>query len=170
MNNGFIKLHRQLSEWEWFKDSKTLHLFIYILLKANWEETSWQGHKLPKGSFITSIRHLAEDTGLSEQNIRTCLKRLKSTHEITYASTSKFTQIYVIKWAYYQCLDELTNTQTNTRSNKQLTNNQQQIKNNKKNKNKRNIYIDTLPVYDDTNNPIVDDDRLSELLEARNEI
>ena len=34
MAGGWIKLYRKMSEWGWFRDSHTVHLFICLLLSA----------------------------------------------------------------------------------------------------------------------------------------
>ena len=78
------------------------------------------------------MESLSEATGLSIQEIRTSLKKLKSTNEIETKSTNRFTIINVLKWADYQYNPK--------DSNKQSTNNQQTInKQSTTNKNIKNI-------------------------------
>lgn len=115
--NGFIKLHRKLLKWEWYSDINVRVLFFHCLLRANHKPEKWQGIELAAGQFITSLGHLAKECGLSEQQTRTALNKLKLTSEITSKSTSRNTIITVNNWKLYQ-----TN---NTQDNKQITNNQQ---------------------------------------------
>lgn len=122
---GYIKLDRKLLNWEWADDPNTIALWIHILLQANWEDRSWHGQTFERGSFPTSVAKLAKGTGLSIQQTRTCLDRLKSTNEITIRATNKGTKIIVEKWEEYQCSDGLSNEQDNKRNNKQSTSNQQ---------------------------------------------
>ena len=115
--NGWVKLHKQFKDWEWYNKSEMVHLFIHCLLKANFKDGSFQGIEVEKGSFITSLKHLSEETNISVQTIRTCLKKLQLTKEIYVKSTSKLTKITICKYDSYQVED--------VDANKQLTNNQQ---------------------------------------------
>lgn len=115
-NNKWIKLHSKLLNWEWYKDQNTKDLFIHCLLKANWKDNKFQGMKVPRGSFVTSRRTLSEEINISEQSVRTSLKRLKSTHEITIKATKQFSIITVVNYEKYQ--------EKNQEPNQQLTNSQ----------------------------------------------
>ena len=121
-------------------------LWIEILLQANYYDSEWHGKQYECGSFPTSIAKLSEATGLTTQQVRTCLNRLKSTSEITIESTSQGTKIKVVKWAEYQGSDSKSNKQNNKRSNKRSTSDQQAINNtirNKERKKEKNIERDT---------------------------
>lgn len=122
---GWIKIHSKLLDWEWASCPETLALWIHILLNANYEDKRWQGKVIPRGSFITSVDMLSSDTGLTTQQVRTSLKRLISTNEITSQSTNRYTMINVCKYNDYQIRDELVNKQNNKPSNNQATNEQQ---------------------------------------------
>lgn len=115
--SGWIKLHRQFKDWEWYNKSEMVHLFIHCLVKANFKDGNFQGIEVKKGSFITSIKHLSDETNISIQTIRTCLKKLQLTNEIEVKSTSKLTKITICKYDSYQFESD--------EANKQLTNNQQ---------------------------------------------
>lgn len=119
-DKGFVQLHRKLLDWEWYDDHNTFRLFITCLLLANWREKKWRGETIARGSFITSQPHLAQITGLSVQNIRTSLDRLKSTGELTVKTTSKYSLVTVSNYENYQKVTgELTVKQQAT--NRQLT-------------------------------------------------
>ncbi len=122
---GWVRLYRSLLDWRWWHDSKTTHLFIYCLLNANYEITDYKGMKIEKGEFVTTLEKLSKELGLSVQNVRTSLKRLKSTQELTSKVTNKNTIIKVVNWAFYQSGFDSSNKQSNTIPNKQLTNKQQ---------------------------------------------
>lgn len=117
MNIGWIKLHRQFKDWEWYNKSEMVHLFIHCLIKANFKDGNFQGIECKKGSFMTSLKHLSDETNISIQTIRTCLKKLQLTNEIEVKSTSKLTKITICKYDSYQFESD--------EANKQLTNNQQ---------------------------------------------
>ena len=110
---GYIKLHRRLLDWEWYKDGPTKMLYIHLLLKANWIATNYRGYEVPNGTIVTTIKELSEELHLTEQQIRTAIKHLKSTKEITLKATNKFTLIHIEKWQYYQCDEERINDMVN---------------------------------------------------------
>lgn len=156
MNDGFVKLNRKVANWEWYKDNNTKALFFHCLIKANFQDAKFQGHDVPKGSFVTSLNHLAEETGMSRQNIKTALAHLEKTQELTRKVTNKFTLIKVNKWELYQCCGDDTNTQANTQLtlNQHSTNTQltpiEERKEYKKDKKERNKYI-YAPSYESSN-------------------
>lgn len=121
----WIKIHTKLLDWEWASCPETMALWIHILLRANYEDKRWQGITIPRGSFVTSVDNLATTTGLSAQQVRTSLKRLISTSEITSKSTNRFTIITVCKYDSYQLNEESINKQINEPNNNQATNEQQ---------------------------------------------
>lgn len=135
---GWIKLHRQLSEWEWYTDSQAVHLFVHFILNANHQDGKWQGNIVKRGQYISGIYELSKQTGISEQSIRTNIKRLKSTGELTSQSTNRFTIYTIVNYDKFQG-SEFDETSQST---SQLTNNQQatnkQLTTNKNDKNKKN--------------------------------
>lgn len=123
-DEGFIKLYRKMLNWEWYTDINTKVLFLHCLLKANYKEAKWQGVTIERGSFVTSIRHLADETGFTIQQTRTALEHLTSTHEITQKKTSKYTIITIVSYSKYQADNTENNTQkTHRKHTKQHNNN-----------------------------------------------
>jgi len=110
--SGWIKLHRDLLSWEWYRTPNMVHFWIHCLLRANHLPQKWEGIDVCEGQFISGRLSLSAETGLSEQEIRTCLARLKSTNELTSISTSKYTLFTVISWKKYQ-IEEPANQQPN---------------------------------------------------------
>ena len=134
---GFITLHRKMTDWEWYKDINTKVLFLHLLLTANFTDTRFLGKKIKRGQLVTSLASMAEETGLSVQNVKTALKHLISTNEITNVSTQNYRIITVVKYDEYQSLtNEVTNDQQS--ANKALTK-RQQHHNNDNNVNKGTI-------------------------------
>jgi len=142
---GWIKLHRQFLNWEWFNKSEAVHLFMYLLLKANHKDGTWQGIDIKKGQFITSYGKISSDTGISLQTIRTLLKKLENTNEINTQTTNKYTVITICKYADYQSEESETNTQLT--NNQQTTNNQLTTNNNNKNNKEDIIDFESLLQY-----------------------
>jgi hypothetical protein len=123
-DNSFIKIHRKLINWEWYQDSNMVHLFIHLLVMATYKNTSYRGIELKRGQLLTGRLKLHEQTKISEQTIRTCLNRLKSTNELTIKSTKHYCIITICKYDSYQIIKKPTNQQINHLTNQQLTNNQ----------------------------------------------
>lgn len=105
---GHIKLYRKFLEWEWYTDINTKVLFIHMLLKANWKEGKFMGTTVPRGSFVASIDTLARETKLTSDEVRTALKHLQKTKEITKQSTNKFTVFTVVNYSSYQDVSQAT--------------------------------------------------------------
>jgi hypothetical protein len=138
-NTGFISLHRKILDWGWYTDANTKSLFLHLVLRANWKENTWLGKVIERGSFVTSRDSLAKETGLSVQQVRTALKKLESTKEITITTSSRNTLITVVNYEQYQDTNQDDNQQI---TNEQPTDNQQVTTNNKgNNNNKDNKYI-----------------------------
>ena len=149
--NGFIILDRKILEWGWYKDANTKILFIHCLLKANWKDGIVDGIKISRGSFVTSLQTLSDELSYSKrgnkvifsvQNIRTALKHLISTNELTVKTNSKYTIITVNNYNKYQYY--------NKEDNKQLTQCQQST--NTQPNNNRTIYKQS---NKETNNNII---------------
>lgn len=137
---GYIKLYRKLTQWGWYQDNIVKSLFLHCLLMASFKDFNWMGQDMKAGQFITSRKRLAEDLGFSEMQIRTALKKLESTKEITIKTTNKYTIITVINWGSYQADDELNNQDFNQQiTNKQPTNNQQITNKQPHRKNVKNV-------------------------------
>lgn len=78
--------------------------------------------EIPRGSFVTSYQSLAEETGLTVMNVRTAIKHLKLTQEITVSQHSKFSVITVKNYDAYQTANKVANNQLT--GNQQATNRQ----------------------------------------------
>lgn len=99
---GFIKLDRKFTEWEWYDNANTMRLFIHLLFKANYKNKQWQGIEIRRGQCVTSINNLSLELNLTERQIRTALKNLKTTGEITTETTSKYTLVTIVNYGVYQ--------------------------------------------------------------------
>lgn len=121
IDEGFIKIHRKILKWEWYEDINVFKLFLHCLILANHRPKSWQGTIVQRGEFVSSLGNLGKGSGLSVQEVRTALKKLKSTNEISVTSTNRFTMIKVNEYSTYH----INEKESNTHSNKQTTNKQQ---------------------------------------------
>ena len=91
--SNFIKVDRKILKWEWWSDINTCRLFLYMLIVAYWKSGNYKGKNIPRGSFPSSLSELSKETGLTENEVRTAIKHLKSTGEITSKSQSINEQI-----------------------------------------------------------------------------
>ena len=124
---SWIKIFRELLQWEWFQKAEMVQLFIYLLLKANCVDKQWQGITIKRGQLATSNATMRQDLRLSEQQIRTCIKRLISTGEITYKSTNRYVVITICNYDKYQEIGNSINEQNNEQTNNQSTDEQRAI-------------------------------------------
>lgn len=140
MHRGYIYIWRKILDSEWYQDSNAIRLYFHCVLKANFIDKKWQGIDVEKGSFITSIDKLKSELGLTSQNVRTSLKKLEKSKNITIRTTNKFTVITVCNYDSYQDKSTYTNKQTNSplTINQQSTNNQLTTTNNSNNSNNLN--------------------------------
>ena len=123
MDNGWIKLHRRIISWEWYDDSKMVHLFIHLLFLANHKPGKWHGEAVGRGQLITGLNSLSKNTGISVRAIRTRLKRLEDTNEIERKTTNKYSVITVCNYDKYQLRKTPNDKQT---TNKRQTNDNKQ--------------------------------------------
>jgi len=129
--SGWVKIHRQILEWEWYDDINTCRLFFHLLIKVNHKERNYKGKVVSVGETLTGLDKLSCETNLSVQQIRTSLNKLKSTNEITINSTSQGTVIKVVNYGKYQVA-------TSEPTDEQQTNNKR-VTTNKNEKNENNI-------------------------------
>lgn len=141
MDEGYIKLYRSMTSWEWYSDVNTKAVFLHLLLNANLEETRYMNHVIPKGGLVTGYPKLSEQLGISIQSVRTAFKHLKMTNEITVKSTNRFSIVTVVNWEKYQggrksLTDKVTDNLT---VKQQSTNSQLTTEKEYKNKELKNI-------------------------------
>ena len=134
-SNGYVKLFRKMVDWEWYGDPNTKAVFLHLLLTANYKRTRYRGVTLKPGQTVIGRKALAEELGMSEQNVRTSLNHLKSTNEITIKSTNRFSIVTIVNWESYQLADdEVTNEVTSEPHNNQPATNHTLRKKESKNK------------------------------------
>lgn len=110
--SGFIKLYRDIKEWEWWHDINTHRLFSYMLIEAWWKDGNYKGEVISRGSFPSSISKLSHETDLTINEVRTALNHLKSTGEITSKKCGKFTVFTVNNFDLYQDDNKAINEET----------------------------------------------------------
>lgn len=111
---GFIKLHRSILDWEWYKDANTKHLFIHLLLNSCYDNCRFMGKSVKRGEYITSLTRLSSDLNIPVRQLRTSLKRLVKTGEIDTQTTNKYTKVTILNYDSYQ-VDEVKKKKEATR-------------------------------------------------------
>ncbi|HHZ70481.1 MAG TPA: hypothetical protein EYN54_09460 [Methylococcaceae bacterium] len=134
MSNGWIKLHRQILNWEWYDDINTSRLFIHLMLTANHKDNNWRGIKIVRGSRLTSLDKLSSETNLTVSKIRTSIKKLILTNEMTSKSHTQYTVFTMINYDLYQGGDKQIANESQTNDKRIATNK------NDKNDNKNNLH------------------------------
>lgn len=140
LENGYIKLHRKILNWRWYKKPLTKHLFEHLLLIANIKDSSFEKITIKRGQCVASIRSLAANTGLTEREVRTALKHLKSTQEVTQTPYSKFSVFTINNYDFYQTA---TQSEPSTRhTSDTVATRKRHYNNNIKNDDKNREYIE----------------------------
>lgn len=83
------------TDWEWYESTNVFRLFTHCLLHTNTQNIRYCGREIKAGQFVSSVARISAETGLTESQVRTALKKLKDTGYISTKSTNKYT-IYTI--------------------------------------------------------------------------
>lgn len=119
---GHIKLDRKILSWEWYNDANTFRVFVHLLLMATHKDGRYRGYEVKRGEVVTGRLKLASTLGLSENEVRRSLDKLKSTGEITSRITNRFSIVTICKYDVYQSIKNDINQQNNQQSAQQRTN------------------------------------------------
>ena len=158
-DKGYISLYRKFKNWRFYKNDSIKAVFIHCLLSAYWKDeviTEYRGKKLdppikvPRGSFVTSYRKLAEELGKSVGQIQRNLDILSgknkrytdsihnSIHELEIKSIQSYTIIKVCKYEAFQVFEQQERyTEINKNDTQNDTDNRYQLNNININKNKK---------------------------------
>jgi len=116
MNRGYVRLWRKSLDAGWIRNHKLWAFWTYCLMKASHKEfdaiVGLQIVHLMPGQFIFGRKKAAEETGLTEREIRTILDFLRKAGNLTIKTTNKFSIISIINWNTYQG-EEIENDQLN---------------------------------------------------------
>lgn len=104
MEGNYVKFYRDIKDWEWYRNLNTFKLFFHCVVRANWQDGKFEGKTIERGSFVSSYSRLAEETGLTYDEVRTAVKNLVKTENITVKKYPKYSVITVISYDDYQAL------------------------------------------------------------------
>jgi hypothetical protein len=129
-HGGWVPLFRQVLYHGWLRNHPLLAFWLYLLLRASFKEhlyrvpvkrnsaTMTVDVILKPGQLVFGRKKAAEETGLSEQNVRTFLKYLKKSKSISVEPTPEFSIVTITNWTYYRNL-----TKKKPKGNQRSTNN-----------------------------------------------
>ena len=112
LKKGFVKISRDIVDWQWYKEPLTALLYLHLIVTTNWQDTNFKGVSLKRGERIISYANLATETGLSVRNIRTALSHLISTGEVTKKQQGKYTVISVSNYDSFQSTVKVSGRRT----------------------------------------------------------
>lgn len=101
-DNGYMKLFRKISEWEWYDDPVTFKVFLHFLITARWQDGSWHGIEIKRGEVLESLPSIAQKNGLTVQNVRTAIQHLINTNSITIRKAGRCHVYRVSEYEKYQ--------------------------------------------------------------------
>ena len=101
-NNTWIKLPRNFQNWRWYKESNMVHLYLYLVMNTNLLSENYFDINIKRGEIMISLSRLSTDTNLSIKTLRTCLDRLKRTHEIEYRNLNHGRIIIIVNYDMFQ--------------------------------------------------------------------
>ena len=125
----YIKLMRSLKDKSYYsKDSEKLHLWVHLLLTANWDDREEMLGGKPiickAGQFTTGRKQLSKETGISESKIERLLTYFEKTEQqIEQRKTNTNRLISILNWDKYQ-INEQPNKQ---RVNNKRTTSEQRV-------------------------------------------
>ena len=115
LNEGYVRLFRSITSWEWYDDIPTFRVFTHLLLTCNWQEGKWRGHTIRPGQRVISLAKLAEETGMSMKAVRTALERLETAQSLARSKIGKVGLITIKNWDKYQGRGTIIGTETATK-------------------------------------------------------
>lgn len=100
------------TDWEWYENTNVFRLFYHCLLHTNLEDKRYCGKEIKAGQFVSSITRISAETGLTESQVRTALKKLKDTGYISTKSTNKYTVYTINEYQKYIDCGQVAETTT----------------------------------------------------------
>ncbi len=116
---NYIKIMRELKEKSFYaKDSEKVHLWLHLLLSANWSEREellgGRPIKCKAGQFTTGRKQLSIQTGISESKIERILTYFeKIEQQIAQQKTNTNRLISILNWEKYQVVEQRNKQRVN---------------------------------------------------------
>lgn len=107
-NVGWVKVHRRLMDSPIWLNHNLTRFWLWALLRASYQETAVMDGRfkveLLPGQFLYSHEEAASQTGLSQREVRTCIKMLdrQSDIQIDRQKGRQKSILTIISWGSYQ--------------------------------------------------------------------
>jgi hypothetical protein len=102
MTGDWIKLHRKSLESLVNSDAGLMHLWVNLLLRANWKPSWFLKKKIDIGQVAFSVGNFADVLKVSASTLRRRLAELQGSEAITVDATNRFTIVTICNWSTYQ--------------------------------------------------------------------
>lgn len=112
-SEGWVKIFRSFfTDWRWSDCPSVGYTFLWLIVSANFKRSYYRGQAIERGQVLTGRNQIASETGLSPQQVRTALKKLESTGEISIKATNAYSVITIVNYDSYQADDSRSNQQS----------------------------------------------------------
>ena len=101
-DNSWIKLPRDFANWNWYKNTNMVHLYLYLIIHANLKQGVSFDVKIKRGEIMISLSKLSSDTNLSVKILRNCLDKLERSKEIEYRKLKHGRIIIMLNYDNFQ--------------------------------------------------------------------
>jgi hypothetical protein len=133
MKNGWIALHRKIYNSDDFKNQMEVAVFLYLVAMASYQPTKVIYRKkiifLKRGDVSIAYRDLAKKFNISDQNIKTIIKNLKASGNLTQTLTKNLSVYSIVKYNKYQDIEPVPNQKLTDRTTTNTTNTTSIVKN-----------------------------------------
>ena len=102
MEDGWIKLHRKMREWQHYQRPSVRLVFEELLFCANTKPAWFHGIKVNRGETIVSIETICAYTGFARATVVAALKILEETKEIKRSKCWRGIRTKIINFDRYQ--------------------------------------------------------------------
>jgi len=134
----YVKLDRNLRFWRWFKNPKTVVVWVWLIMSANIEDHDFERETIHRGEVATSRKSISAATGLTEREVRTALEHLKLTGEVSVRIRPKYQVITILRYNDYQDVPSGKTSGSGPADVRQKSGKRPQSKNGKNGKNGKN--------------------------------
>lgn len=107
IDSGWIKLYRSMTSCK--TSSRGLNFFgamAWLVVKANYEESWYNGDKIGRGQLFVGRKYLAKEWKVGQQVVRTILSHLEDDDFLTIKSTKRGSIVTICNYDTYQMRDE----------------------------------------------------------------
>lgn len=106
MEDGWIKLHRKMREWQHYQRPSVRLVFEELLFCANTKPGFFHGMSVKRGETMASISTIEEYTGFSRKTVIKALAMLEESGEIRREKCGNYTKTIICKFDHYQGVDK----------------------------------------------------------------